>query len=153
MVFQVLINRCVACLNWVWSCDMFGDQVFGRLCAIFPGSCAVRSHDMVVIEGSCDESRDRSCDRFPQSHVLEITWLELGLGQAPNHPSGQVMPNPSVAVCSQSERFRVMPNVLMLTNFSFVQPAQMAGTKCQPQAWDTLVNTRRTQTSSQNSVT
>ena len=29
---------------------------------------------------SYDESHDRSCDRFPWSHVLEITWLELGLG-------------------------------------------------------------------------
>ena len=42
-----------------------------------------------------------------------------------------------VDVYSQSEWFRVMPNVIMSTmNFSFAQPAQ-ADKKCQPQAWDT----------------
>ena len=34
---------------------------------------------------SCDESGDGSCDRFPWSHVLEITWLELGLGMVMKH--------------------------------------------------------------------
>ena len=46
---------------------MFDDQFLGWSCAIFPGSRAVKS-------------RDKSCDKFPQSRVLEITWLELGLG-------------------------------------------------------------------------
>ena len=80
MVFHVLINGCVAHLNHVWSCNVFDDQALGRSCVIFPGSCAVRSHNMLVTEGSYDKSCDRSCDRFPWSHVLEITWLELGLG-------------------------------------------------------------------------
>ena len=76
MVFQVLINRCIMHPNQVQSCDVFDDQAFGRSCVIFPGSYAVRSHDMLVTEGSCD----RLCDRFPWSHVLRVTWLELGLG-------------------------------------------------------------------------
>jgi len=79
----------------------------------------------------------------------------MGLPQAPNQPTGQVTPNPSsvvhkflVDVCSQSQLFRAMPSMLMSTmNFSFAQPAQ-AGKKCQPQAWDTLVNTRRPRISS-----
>ena len=80
MVFQVLINGRVTCPNHVWSCDVFDDQSLGRSCAIFPGSCVVRSNDMLVTEGSHDESCDRLCDRFPWSHVLGATWLELGLG-------------------------------------------------------------------------
>ena len=80
MVFHVLINRHVMHLNCVWSCDMFDDQALGRSCVIFPGSCAIRSCDMSGTKGSHDESYDRSCDRFPWSCVLEITWLELGLG-------------------------------------------------------------------------
>ena len=72
MVFHVLINRHVAHLYHVWSCDVFDDQVLGRSHVIFPGSHAVRSHDMLGAEGSCD--------RFPQSRVLEVTKLELGLG-------------------------------------------------------------------------
>ena len=44
---------------------------------------------------------------------------------------------------SQSESLRAMPNMIMSTmNFSFVKPAPTAGKKCQPQAWDTLVNSR-----------
>jgi len=36
-----------------------------------------------------------------------------------------------------------MLNMIMSTmNFSFVKPALMAGKKCQPQVWDTLVNSR-----------
>ena len=47
-----------------------------------------------------------------------------------------------------------MPSVIMsLMNLRFAKPAQSAGTNCQPQAWDTLVNSRKMQTSSQNSVT
>ena len=76
----MLINGRVACPNRVWSYDVFDNQALGRSCVIFPGSRAVRSHDMLVTEGSCDESPDRSCDRFPQSCVLGVTWLELGLG-------------------------------------------------------------------------
>jgi len=87
-----------------------------------------------------------------------LEGFEHTVSQAPNQPSGQVTPNPRSGVaykmCSQSECFRVMPNVIMSTmNFSFAQPAQKAGTKRQPQAWDTLVNSGRMQTSSQNSVT
>ena len=70
--------------NWVWSCDIFDDQALGRSCAIFLGSHAIRSHDMLVTDGSCDESHDRSYNRFPWSHVLEVTWLELGLGVVVN---------------------------------------------------------------------
>ena len=62
MVFQVLLNRHVICLNHIWSYDVFDDQSLGRSYAIFPGS-----HDI-------------SCDRFPQSCVFGVTWLELGLG-------------------------------------------------------------------------
>ena len=80
MAFQVLINRCVTCPNRIWSCDVLDDQFLGWSCVIFPGSRAVKSCDMLGTGRSCDESRDGSCDRFPWSHVLEITWLELGLG-------------------------------------------------------------------------
>ena len=72
-VFHVLINRRSVCLNRVWSCNMFDDQTLGGSCVVFPGSCAVRSCDMLGTERSCDLSHDRSCDRFPWSHVLEIT--------------------------------------------------------------------------------
>ena len=84
MVFHVLINRHITCLNHVWSCDVFDDQTLGGPCVVFPGSRAIRSHDMLGIGRSCDLSHDRSCNRFPQSHVLEITWLELGLGAVVN---------------------------------------------------------------------
>ena len=68
--------------------------------------------------------------------------------QAPTHPSGLVAPYPRSCV-NQSERFRAMPSVIMSTmNLSFAQPAQTAGKTRQPQAWDTLVNNSRTQTSS-----
>ena len=80
MVFQVLINRCIACPNCVWSCDMFDDQVLGRLYTIFPGSCAIGSCDILGMRWSCDKSCDGSGDRFPRSCGLGITWLELGLG-------------------------------------------------------------------------
>ena len=76
----MLINGRVACPNRVWSCDIFDDQFLGWSCVIFPGSRAVKSRDMLGTERSHDESCDESCDRFPRSHVLEITWLELGLG-------------------------------------------------------------------------
>jgi len=32
--------------------------------------------------------------------------------------------------------------IMSTMNFSFVKPAPTAGKKCQPQAWDTLVNSR-----------
>ena len=80
MVLQVLINGCVSCPNHIWFCDVFDDQDFGRSCVVFPGSHAVRSHDMLGTGRSHDESHDRSYDRFPWSCVLEITQLELGLG-------------------------------------------------------------------------
>ena len=72
----MLINGRVACPNRVWSCDVLDNQFLGWSCAIVPGSRAVKSHDTL----ETGRSRDRSCDRFPQSRVLEITWLELGLG-------------------------------------------------------------------------
>ena len=65
MVFHVLINGCITCPNHVWSCDVFDDQALGRSCGIFPGSCVVRSCNMLGTE---------------RSRVSEITWLELGLG-------------------------------------------------------------------------
>ena len=76
----MLINGRVACPNRVWSCDVLDDQYFGWSCVIFPGSRAVKSRDMLETERSHDESCDGSRDRFPRSRVLEITWLELGLG-------------------------------------------------------------------------
>ena len=76
----MLINGHVACPNHVWSCDVLDDQFLGWSCAIFPGSCAVKSRDTLGTGRSRDRSCDRSCDRFPRSCVLEITWLELGLG-------------------------------------------------------------------------
>ena len=80
IVFHVLINRHVTCPNHIWSCDVFDNQALARSCAIFPGSHAVRSRDMLGTGRSCDKSHDRSGDRFPWSHVLRITRLELGLG-------------------------------------------------------------------------
>ena len=79
-VFQVLINGRVACPNRMWSCDVLDDQYFGWSCAIFPGSPAIKSCDTLGTVRSRDGSCDGSCDRFPWSRVLEITWLELGLG-------------------------------------------------------------------------
>ena len=79
-VFQVSVNGHVACPNRVWSCDVLDDQFLGWSWAIFPGSHAVKSRDTSGTGRSCDKSCDGSCDRFPWSCVLEITWLELGLG-------------------------------------------------------------------------
>ena len=76
----MLINRRIACPNRVWSCDMLDDQFLGWSCAIFPGSCTIKSCDTLETGRSRDGSCDRSCDRFPRSRVLEITWLELRLG-------------------------------------------------------------------------
>ena len=72
-VFHVLINGHGMCPNRIWSCDVFDDQTLGGSCVVFPGSHAVRSHYMLGTERLCDLSHDRSCDRFPWSHVLEIT--------------------------------------------------------------------------------
>ena len=75
-VFQVLINGRVTCPNRVQSCDVLDDQFLGWSYVIFPGSRVVKSRDMLGTR----RSHAGSCDRFPQSCVLEITWLELGLG-------------------------------------------------------------------------
>ena len=74
------INGRIACPNRVWSCDVLDDQFLGWSYVIFPGSRAIKSHDILGTGRSHDKSCDGSCDRFPQSCVLEITWLELGLG-------------------------------------------------------------------------
>ena len=68
------------CPNRVWSCDILDDQSLGWSCVIFPGSRAIKSHDTLGTGRLCDESCDGSCDKFPWSCVLEITWLELALG-------------------------------------------------------------------------
>ena len=73
MVFQVLINGRVAYPNRVWSCDVLDDQSLGRSCVTFPGSCAVKSCDMLGIGRSRNGSCDGSGDEFPRSRVLEIT--------------------------------------------------------------------------------
>ena len=65
--------RNIACPNCVWSCDVLDDQFLGWSCAIFPGSRAAKSRDMLGAGRSHDESCDGSCDRFPRSRVLEIT--------------------------------------------------------------------------------
>ena len=59
---------------------MLDDQFLGWSCVIFPGSRAIKSRDTLEMERSRDGSCDGSCDKFPRSRVLEITWLELGLG-------------------------------------------------------------------------
>ena len=76
----MLINGRVTYPNRVWSCDVLDDQCLGWSCAIFSGSRADKSRDMLGTGRSHDRSCDGSGARFPRSRVLEITWLELGLG-------------------------------------------------------------------------
>jgi len=79
----VLINRLGARPKHILSCDIVDDQFLNRSCIIFPGSqgcrfpgsCADKSHDVQVVEGSHDESCVGSCDMFPQSCDPEVTDL------------------------------------------------------------------------------
>jgi len=79
----VLINGLDTHLKHVLSCDVVDDQFLNRSCVIFPGSrgcrfpgsCADKSRDTQVVEGSCDESHVGSCDMFPWSRDTEVTGL------------------------------------------------------------------------------
>jgi len=62
MICHVLINGLDACPKHVLSCDIVDDQFLDRSCVIFPGSCANKSHDVQLMEGSHDESHVDSCD-------------------------------------------------------------------------------------------
>jgi len=53
------------CPKCILSSDLVDDQSLGRLYVIFPGSCAIKSCDVVVAEWSCDKLYVGSCDRFP----------------------------------------------------------------------------------------
>ena len=82
-IFHVLINRLDACPKHVLSCDIVDDHFLDRSYVIFPGSWghilpgshAAKSCDVIVAEGSRDESRVWSCDKFPWSHDAEVTGL------------------------------------------------------------------------------
>jgi len=82
-ICHVLINRLDAHSKHVWLGDIIDDQFLDRSCVIFPGSWGCRfpgsradkSCDVQVAEGSCDESRVGSCDRFPWSRDAEVTGL------------------------------------------------------------------------------
>jgi len=69
----VLINRLGARLkrtrsgDCVVTCDCVDDQSLGRSCDTFSGSHACTSHDLKVVEMSCDQTCDRSGDSFPGS--------------------------------------------------------------------------------------
>jgi len=75
MIFHMLINGLDTHPKRVLSCDIVDDHFLDRSCVIFPGSwgrifpgsCASKSRDVQVAE--------RSCDRFPQSHDLEVIGL------------------------------------------------------------------------------
>jgi len=79
----VLVNGLDACPKRVLSCDVVDDQFLDRSCVIFPGSrgcrfpgsCASKSHDVQVVEGSCDGSHVGSCDMFPWSCDAEVMGL------------------------------------------------------------------------------
>jgi len=79
----VLINGLDVRLKCVQSGDIVDDQFLDRSCVIFPGSwgrrfpgsCADKSRDVQVVEGSRDESHVGSCDMFPQSRDAEVTGL------------------------------------------------------------------------------
>jgi len=83
MICHMLINRLDMRPKHVWSGDIVDDQFLDRSCVIFPGSqgyrflgsCANKSHDVRVMEGSRDESRVGSCDIFPQSRDAEVMGL------------------------------------------------------------------------------
>jgi len=51
----------------VATCDRVDDQSLGRSCDTFPGSRVCISHDLKVVEMSCDQTCDRSGDSFPGS--------------------------------------------------------------------------------------
>ena len=71
----MLINRLGTCPKCILSCDLVNDQFLDRSYVIFPGSRVVKSHNVIVAEGSHNGSHVGSCDRFPQLHDLEVTWL------------------------------------------------------------------------------
>ena len=71
----MLINGLGTHPKHILSCDLVDDQFLDRSCVIFPGSwdcifpglCAIKSHDSIVVEGSCD--------RFPRSYDPEVMDL------------------------------------------------------------------------------
>jgi len=79
----MLINRLDARPKRVLLCDIVDDQFLDRSCVIFPGSrgrrfpgsCADKSCDIRMAEGSHDGSRVGSCDMFPWSRDAEVTGL------------------------------------------------------------------------------
>ena len=79
----MLINGLDARPKRVWSGDFVDDQFLDRSCVIFPGSrgrrfpgsCADKSRDVQMAEGSRDESHAGSCDMFPRSRGAEVTGL------------------------------------------------------------------------------
>ena len=102
-----------------------------------PGLCWHPLNNYVIL----DPSRERKSMAHPRLLTSRRCWLHLILVV---YESWQLC----MYKISQSESLRAMPNMIMSTmNFSFVKPAPTAGKKCQPQAWDTLVNSRRMQTS------
>ena len=102
MICHVLINGLDTCPKRVWSSDFVDDHFLDRSCVIFPGSrgcrfpgsCADKSRDVQVVEGSHDELRVGSChsqttvsDRvwgFRDSGILdEITKMDFREGSFP----------------------------------------------------------------------
>ena len=79
----MLINGLDTCPKCILSYDIVDDQFLDRSCVIFsgsqgcrfPGSCADKSRDVQVVEGSRDESCVGSCDMFPRSHDAEVIGL------------------------------------------------------------------------------
>jgi len=79
----VLINGLGTHPKHVLSCDIVDDQFLDRSCVIFPGSQghrfpgsrAIWSRDIIVVEGSHDESHVGSYGRFPWSHDLKVMGL------------------------------------------------------------------------------
>jgi len=53
----MLINGLDVHPKCILSCDIVDDHFFDRSYVIFPGSHAAKSHDVIVAEGSHDESR------------------------------------------------------------------------------------------------
>ena len=82
-ICHVLINGLDARPKRILSCDIVDDQFLDRSCVIFPGSWgrrfpgshADKSRDVRMAEGSRDESRVGSCDKFPQSRDAEVMGL------------------------------------------------------------------------------
>jgi len=75
MICHMLINGLDACPKCILSCDIVDDQFLDRSCVIFPGSCANKSCDVQLTEGSHDESHVGSCDMFPWSCDAEVMGL------------------------------------------------------------------------------